>query len=55
MNGKGENEMIRNMVEMVFWSAMIAVTVGLYMNAVTNAETETVASRDAAIQLVQTK
>ncbi len=45
--------MIRNLVEMVFWSATIAVTVGLYMNAVTNAEIETVASHDATIQLVQ--
>ncbi len=45
--------MIRNLVEMVFWSATIAVTVGLYMNAVTNAETEIVASHDVAIQLVQ--
>ncbi|MBG7602196.1 MAG: hypothetical protein IZT60_06595 [Gammaproteobacteria bacterium] len=47
--------MIRNLVEMVFWSATIAVTVGLYMNAVTNAEIETVASQDVAIQLVQSE
>ena len=47
--------MIRNLVEMVFWSAAIAVTVGLYMNAVTNAETEVFASHDAAIQLVQSE
>lgn len=45
--------MMRNLVEMVFWSAAIAVTIGLYMNAVTNAETAKVASQDAAIQLVQ--
>jgi len=45
--------MIRNLVEMVFWSAAIAVTVGLYMNAVTNAEIEAVASHDATPQLVQ--
>jgi|GEM_PF-3817689 len=43
--------MVRNLVEMVFWSAAIAVTVGLYMNAVTNAEIETVASHDVATQL----
>lgn len=48
--------MIRNLVEMVFWSATIAVTVGLYMNAVTNAETEMIASsHDVAIQLVQSE
>ena len=47
--------MIRNLVEMVFWSATIAVTVGLYMNAVTNAEIETVSSQDVAIQLVQSE
>jgi hypothetical protein len=47
--------MVRNLFEMVFWSAMIAVTVGLYMNAVSNAEIEIVASHDAAIQLVQSE
>jgi len=47
--------MIRNLVEMVFWSATIAVTVGLYMNAVANAEIETVASQQTAIQLVQSE
>lgn len=55
MNDKGEDEMLRNLVEMVFWSAAIAVTVGLYMNAVSNVETETVASNGAAIQLVQSE
>jgi hypothetical protein len=49
--------MIRSLVEVVFWSATIAVTVGLYMNAVTSAETEMVASHDVttAIQLVQSE
>ncbi len=47
--------MIRNLVEMVFWSAAIAVTVGLYMSAVSNVETEMIASHDASIQLVQSE
>ena len=47
--------MIRNLVEMVFWSAMIAVTVALYMSAVSNVETEMIASHGASIQLVQSE
>ena len=42
-------------IMMVFWSAAIAVTVGLYMSAVSNVETEMIASHGASIQLVQSE
>ena len=50
---KGGNKMVRNLIELSFWCAAIAVTVGLYMNAVADAESQTVASHDLATQLVK--
>ena len=44
--------MIRNLIEVVFWCATLAVMVGLYMNAVTTVETEMIASQDVAKQVV---
>jgi hypothetical protein len=45
--------MLRNLFEMVFWSAAIAVTFALYLESVSDTELRTLASQDAAPQVVQ--
>jgi hypothetical protein len=40
--------MLRNLFEMVFWSAAVAVTFALYLESVTDAELRTLASQEEA-------
>lgn len=51
--GEWRRTMIRNMIEAVFWCMTIAVMAGLYLDAVSKVQTETVvASQETPTQLV---